>query len=90
MKIENLDNILFEINGWSVVELSRDIESATAVAEEAERTYSEVHRLYDDDDHWVYSPTKGLGEYLAALAVKIRDDAVPYSEVEEAILGCRL
>lgn len=90
MNIEKFDNILFEAKGWIVLELDRNVEKAYGEAEATERIYKEVHRLYDDDEHWVYSPSKGLGEYLAAIAVKVRDDAVPYEQIEEAILGCRL
>ena len=69
--------------GWSILEIEKCNEAA---AEAAEKEYSEVHRLYDDDEHWYFSATKGLGEYLAALAVKVREDALPYEEVEDIIL----
>ena len=78
---DKLENI-----GWVVLELDRNVEKATAEAEATERIYKEVHRLYDDDEHWVYSPSKGLGEYLAALAVKVREDAIPYETIEDTIL----
>ena len=87
-EIRNLYQYIDKLHntGWVVLEFGRNTKKAAAEADAAEKEYSEVHRLYDDDEHWCYSPTRGLGEYLAALAVKTRDDAVPYEDIEDVIL----
>ena len=79
--IDKLEN-----TGWIVLELDKNVEKAAAEAASTERIYKEVHRLYDDDEHWAYTSSKGLGEYLAAIAVKVREDAIPYEQIEDTIL----